>query len=70
MLGARPDLDRQDRGEEATCVTSNMQPAARVTDFTTFMYLSELIEFDSASNMFTAPGGLRTPGQQTRMTVK
>jgi ABC-type phosphate transport system ATPase subunit len=51
-------------------VTSNMQPATRVTDFTTFMYLSELIEFDSASNMFTAPGGLRTPGQQTRMTVK
>ena len=36
-------------------VTHNMQQAARVSDFTAFMYLGELIEFDTTSKMFTAP---------------
>src|SRR6202023_1970449 len=35
-------------------VTHNMQQAARVSDFTAFMYLGELIEFDSTSKMFTS----------------
>jgi phosphate transport system ATP-binding protein len=41
-------------------VTHNMQQAARVSDFTAFMYLGELIEFDTTSKMFTAPGERRT----------
>ena len=41
-------------------VTHNMQQAARVSDFTAFMYLGELIEFDTTSKMFTAPGDRRT----------
>jgi len=41
-------------------VTHNMQQAARVSDFTAFMYLGELIEFDNTSKMFTAPGDHRT----------
>ncbi len=41
-------------------VTHNMQQAARVSDFTAFMYLGELIEFDSTSKMFTAPHDQRT----------
>jgi phosphate transport system ATP-binding protein len=41
-------------------VTHNMQQAARVSDFTAFMYLGELIEFDSTSKMFTAPKDSRT----------
>ena len=41
-------------------VTHNMQQAARVSDFTAFMYLGELIEFGSTSRMFTAPGNRRT----------
>jgi phosphate transport system ATP-binding protein len=41
-------------------VTHNMQQAARVSDFTAFMYLGELIEFDATSRMFTAPGNRRT----------
>ena len=41
-------------------VTHNMQQAARVSDFTAFMYLGELIEFDSTSKMFTAPQDQRT----------
>jgi len=41
-------------------VTHNMQQAARVSDFTAFMYLGELIEFDTTSKMFTAPNDRRT----------
>ena len=41
-------------------VTHNMQQAARVSDFTAFMYLGELVEFDSTSKMFTAPHDQRT----------
>jgi len=41
-------------------VTHNMQQAARVSEFTAFMYLGELIEFDATSKMFTAPHDQRT----------
>jgi phosphate transport system ATP-binding protein len=41
-------------------VTHNMQQAARVSETTAFMYLGELIEFGSTSNMFTAPRDQRT----------
>ncbi len=36
-------------------VTHNMQQAARVSDFTAFFYLGELIEFSQTSEMFTRP---------------
>ena len=36
-------------------VTHNMQQAARVSDFTAFMYLGDLIEFGETSRMFTTP---------------
>ncbi len=41
-------------------VTHNMQQAARVSEFTAFMYLGELIEYDTTSKMFTAPHDQRT----------
>ena len=41
-------------------VTHNMQQAARVSDFTAFMYLGELVEFDTTSRVFTAPCDRRT----------
>jgi phosphate transport system ATP-binding protein len=41
-------------------VTHNMQQAARVSDFTAFMYLGELVEFDTTTKMFTAPSDRRT----------
>jgi phosphate transport system ATP-binding protein len=41
-------------------VTHNMQQAARVSDKTAFMYLGELIEFDSTSKIFTSPNDKRT----------
>ena len=36
-------------------VTHNMQQAARVSDYTAFMYLGEIIEFDKTDKMFTHP---------------
>ena len=36
-------------------VTHNMQQAARISDYTGFMMLGELIEFDKTDKMFTSP---------------
>jgi phosphate transport system ATP-binding protein len=36
-------------------VTHNMQQAARVSDYTAFMYMGELIEFGSTNDLFTNP---------------
>ncbi|WP_158815521.1 phosphate ABC transporter ATP-binding protein PstB [Methylocapsa sp. S129] len=41
-------------------VTHNMQQAARVSQFTAFMYLGELVEFDDTSKVFTSPREKRT----------
>jgi len=36
-------------------VTHNMQQAARISDFTAFMYLGELIEFNETGTIFMQP---------------
>jgi len=36
-------------------VTHNMQQAARVSDYTAYMYLGELIEFGVTETMFVNP---------------
>ena len=41
-------------------VTHNMQQAARSADYTAFMYLGELIEFDRTEMIFTQPKDKRT----------
>ena len=41
-------------------VTHNMQQAARVSDYTAFMYLGDLVEYDETNKMFTAPTDRRT----------
>ncbi|MDX3775630.1 phosphate ABC transporter ATP-binding protein PstB [Chromatiaceae bacterium AAb-1] len=41
-------------------VTHNMQQAARVSDYTAFMYMGQLIEFDVTNKMFTDPGQQQT----------
>jgi phosphate transport system ATP-binding protein len=41
-------------------VTHNMQQAARVSDYTAYMYLGELIEFDDTDTIFTRPAKKRT----------
>ena len=41
-------------------VTHNMQQAARVSDFTAYMYLGELIEFDVTDTLFIKPKNKQT----------
>ena len=61
---AGPDLDAEDRAAaSASCkseytiavVTHNMQQAARVSDYTAFMYLGRLVEFGDTKTLFTHP---------------
>jgi phosphate transport system ATP-binding protein len=41
-------------------VTHNMQQAARISDFTAFLYLGELVEFDVTPKIFTSPAKKQT----------
>ncbi|GLQ32788.1 phosphate ABC transporter ATP-binding protein PstB [Litoribrevibacter albus] len=41
-------------------VTHNMQQAARVSDYTAFMYMGDLIEFGDTNQIFTNPGKKQT----------
>ncbi len=41
-------------------VTHSMQQAARVSQYTAFMYLGEMVEFDETSKVFTSPRDKRT----------
>jgi phosphate transport system ATP-binding protein len=41
-------------------VTHNMQQAARVSDYTAFMYMGEMIEFGSTDELFTNPSKKQT----------
>ena len=41
-------------------VTHNMQQASRISDFTGFMYLGELVEFDKTEKMFVNPAKKQT----------
>ncbi len=41
-------------------VTHNMQQAARISDYTAYMYLGEMIEFDETDKIFTNPNKKET----------
>jgi phosphate transport system ATP-binding protein len=41
-------------------VTHNMQQAARISDYTAFFYLGELIEYDTTTKIFTNPARKQT----------
>ena len=41
-------------------VTHNMQQAARVSDYTAFFLVGEIVEFDTTDNIFSAPTDKRT----------
>jgi phosphate transport system ATP-binding protein len=43
-----------------TIVTHNMQQAARVSDFTAFLLIGQLIEFNPTPQLFTTPSDART----------
>ena len=48
-------IDELKKDYTIVIVTHNMQQAARISDFTAFMYLGELVEFDDTKTMFTNP---------------
>jgi phosphate transport system ATP-binding protein len=41
-------------------VTHNMQQATRISDFTAFFYLGELVEYDTTYKIFTSPANRKT----------
>lgn len=41
-------------------VTHNMQQASRVSDYTAFFYIGELVEYDDTKKMFTKPSKTQT----------
>ncbi|MGD8780401.1 MAG: phosphate ABC transporter ATP-binding protein PstB [Ignavibacteria bacterium] len=41
-------------------VTHNMQQAARISDFTAFFYLGQLVEYDKTTKLFTNPSNKQT----------
>jgi len=53
-------LDELKKDYTIVIVTHNMQQAARVSEFTAFMFLGELIEFGATASLFTAPADKRT----------
>jgi len=46
-------------------VTHNMQQAARVSDYTAFMYLGKLMEFGETEQIFTVPKNKMTEAYLT-----
>ncbi len=46
-------------------VTHNMQQAGRVSDYTAFFYLGELVEWDETKTIFTNPHDLKTQNYVT-----
>ena len=53
-------IDELKRDYTIAIVTHNMQQAARTSDYTAFMYLGELVEFDNTTQIFTNPRLERT----------
>ena len=53
-------IDELKKDYTIVIVTHNMQQAARVSDFTAFMYLGELVEFGATETLFTTPTDKRT----------
>jgi phosphate transport system ATP-binding protein len=53
-------IDELSENYTIAIVTHNMQQAARVSQFTAFMYLGEMVEFGETSKVFTSPRDKRT----------
>ncbi len=53
-------IDVLKRDYTIAIVTHNMQQAARTSDFTAFMYLGQLVEYDNTTQIFTNPRLERT----------
>ncbi len=53
-------IDELSKDYTIVIVTHNMQQASRVSDFTAFMFLGELIEFGETEKVFTSPENRKT----------
>jgi phosphate transport system ATP-binding protein len=53
-------LDELSERYTIAIVTHNMQQAARVSDYTAFMYLGDLVEYGETNTLFTAPQSKKT----------
>ena len=53
-------IDELKQDHTIVIVTHNLQQAARVSDFAGFMYLGQLVEFDTAQHVFLTPKHPRT----------
>ena len=53
-------FDELKRDYTLVIVTHNMQQAVRVSEYTAFMYLGNLVEFDKTGKIFTTPSDRRT----------
>ena len=53
-------IEELKRNYTIVIVTHNIQQAARVADYTAFLMLGELVEFDKTEKLFTAPKDERT----------
>jgi phosphate transport system ATP-binding protein len=53
-------IDQLAKSFTIAIVTHNMQQAARVSDYTAFMYLGELLEFGATGAVFTSPAQRKT----------
>jgi phosphate transport system ATP-binding protein len=53
-------IDELKKDYTIAIVTHNMQQAARVSQYTAFMYLGELVEFGPTTMLFTTPRDTRT----------
>jgi phosphate transport system ATP-binding protein len=53
-------IDELKKEYTVVIVTHSMQQAARISDFTTFFLMGELIETGSTSDIFTKPKDKRT----------
>jgi phosphate transport system ATP-binding protein len=60
------ELLRELKGElTVVIVTHNLQQAARVSDFTAFFFLGQLVEFNATDRLFTSPRESRTEAYVT-----
>ncbi len=46
-------------------VTHNVAQAGRIADYTAFLYLGELVEFEKTEHLFTVPKDKRTEAYLT-----
>jgi phosphate transport system ATP-binding protein len=53
-------IDELKRDYTIAIVTHSMQQAARVSEYTAFMYLGDLVEYGDTSTMFTSPSNQKT----------